>query len=379
MARTTDEATVEFTRTFDSFAALSAEFGIEPGDDTDEGSPVSGDETVPPEPPGDRPADADADWAGQADEPPLDPLQRLTALKATAATLAARRERDREDRLAAERERQEYDAILAEIARLDGEREEARRVREGFAAALAKPFGDPEWIYDEGLRDDYGRAIAEAAATEATLAAAIEERRREAGRLAERPGVARLLAAEREREEVLRAHEDAAEANRRRLAALASARAERDAGRFQEARRVLGAAANEFPDDPETRSLLHSIEVEEARVKDAEARSKAAEARRLQRVDAAAAKAVVESIDTVLLSADRMHEVTGVSVDVARHRDLANPRFVRGRVPNSFAIIAERRGEWIVDIAVGADPALRPGAVLDPRRAAAARPLRARK
>ena len=104
-----------------------------------------------------------------------------------------------------------------------------------------------------------------------------------------------------------------------------------------------------------------------------------AEARRLRRADPEGAAALIATIDTALLSADRMHEVAGVAVDIAKRRELVNPRFLRDGAPNSLAVIAEERGRWEVAVAVGQDPALRTGNVVPARLADAARPLHARK
>lgn len=374
MALAIQPAATGFTQTFTSFADLGAALGLNPDDPAER-------DTIPEHEDIDTALLAEEAATSQVPEPAdmlSDPLTRMAGVRATLAALAARRERDRDERASAERERQAYDALLAEIERLGCELAAALAVRAELEDALARPFGDPEWIYDVGLREDYARAAVSAADAERAIAALIEERRREAERLAAQPRLARLLAEQRRHEETLRAQEDAAEAHRRRSAALASARSERDAGRFQEARRALGAMVNEFPDDSEVRSLGLSIDLAEGRVKDAEARRNVAEARRLRRADPAAAKALIEAIDTALLSADRMHEVAGVAAVIARHRDLIAPRFVRGRAPNSFAIIVEREGAWVADIAVGRDPGLRPGATVPPALVARARPLHAR-
>lgn len=380
MTNTIERDTPRFTRTLTDLAALGAAFGLDPDEDAaaDPVEGVIGPVDAPPAAGGHPPCgDTNPDAVG--DGPAADPLGRLAAVKALGAALAARREHDREERAAAFRELAEYDGTLAAIRGLEADLGEARAARAGFEEALARPFDDPAWIYDQGLRDDYAAAVAEATATEAALAALIAERRREAERLAAAPGVARLLAARRRHEEAARAKENAAEANRRRSLALASAVSLRDAGSFEEARRVLGPVASRYPDDPETRSVALSIDLAEAAVKDAAAAAALVEARRLRRADPERAAALIAAIDTATLSADRMHEVAGVAVDIAKRRPLVNPRFLRGRAPNSLAIVAEERGRWEVAVAVGQDPALRAGNVVPPRLAATAPPLHARK
>lgn len=366
--------TATFTRTVNGFAELGLALGIEPSEDTDEHEPNS-EAAVAAMPLSEGATGPTGDDA----EPSPDPLARLAAVKTLGTALVARRERDREERAAALRELAAYDETLAEIGALQRELREAGTIRAGFEDALARPFDDPEWLYDQALRDDYAAAIAEATATEVALAALIEDRRRAAERLAATPVVARLLDERHRHEEAARAKENAAEANRQRSLAIASAVELRDAGSFEEARRVLGPVTSRFPDDPETRSIAHSIDLAEAAVKDAAATAALAEARRLRRAEPERAAALLASIDTALLSADRMHEVAGVAVDIAKRRELVNPRFLRGRAPNSLAVIAEERGQWEVAVAVGQDPALRAGNVVPTRLADAARPLHARK
>lgn len=381
MTGTAERAATKFTRTVSGFAELGAFFDIDPeANPPDEPAPTSSGDNGVTLTPGDASLDACFDVADQwatALEP--DPATRLAGLKALGAALDARRERDREERAAALRELADHDERLKTIGDCERDREEVRSTRVGFEAAIARPFGDPDWLYDEALRDDYSRALAEAVAVEAALTDQIAGLRREAEGLAAAPPLARLLAERRRQEEGARAKENAAEANRQRSLALASAVSLCDAGSFEEARRVLGPVASRFPDDPETRSIALSIDLAEAQVKDAAAAAALVEARRLRRSDPERAAALLAAIDTATLSADRMHEIAGVAVDIAKRRAPVNPRFLRGRVPNSLAIVAEERGQWEVVVAVGQDPALRSGNVVPARLATAAPPLHARK
>ncbi len=376
-----ERAATKFTRTVSGFAELGAIFDIDP-----EANPLD-DPTPAPTGDGDAaPAvgaafpdaclDAVDHWAG-ATEP--DPAARLAGLKALGAALDARRERDREERAAALRALADYDERLKTIGACERDREEVRATRADFEAALARPFGDPDWLYDEALRDDYSRALAEAIAVEAALTDKIAGLRREAEGLAAAPALARLLAERRRQQEDARAKENAAEANRQRSLALASAVQLRDAGSLLEARQVLGPVCDQFPNDQESRSVMDSIILRERTVKDTAAATTLAEARRLRRTDPDGAAALIALIDTATLSADRMHEIAGVAADIARHRELVNPRFLRGHTPNSLAIVAEQRGEWQVAIAVGQDPALKAGNIVAPQLATAARPLRRRR
>ena len=380
MTGTTDRGTGGFTHTLNGFGGLGAIFGLDPTSDVDACRPPSGSESeaLPAlDIPQSAPSDADAGAGEGAPEP--DPVSRLASVKAIEAALAARREQDRVERTTAFCELERYDAVLAGIQVLERELADARAVRAGLEDALARPFDDPEWIYDQELRDDYTRAVAEAAAAETAFAALIEDRRREAEQIAAQPTVARLLAERRRHEEAVRAQENAAEAYRQRSQAMASATSLRDAGSFEEARQVLGPVASRYPDDPEIHSLHSSIDRAERAVKDAQAAATLAEARRLRRSNPEGACALLAAIDTALLSADRMHEVAGVAADIARHRELVNPLFLRGRAPNSLAVIAEQRGQWEVAIAVGQDPLLQPGHVVPPHLAGAARPLHRRR
>lgn len=380
MMRTTDEGRAGFTQTVSGFAALGALFGIELPPDG-EGHQPQDDEPLAVAITEDTVA-ATLPLAGAVAEdaaPDPDPGGRLARVKALGAALAARREQDREGREAALRALADYDGLLAAIQALERDLVDAQAARAGFEDALARPFGDPDWVYDPTLRDDYAQAIAEATAAETAFGDHIAEKRREAERVAVEPTVARLLAERRSQEETARANENAAEANRQRSHALASAVSLRDAGSFQEARRVLGPLCDRFPNDSETRSTRESIDRAERAVKDAAAAATLAEARRLRRVDPAGATALIAAIDTALLSTDRMHEVAGIAADIARQRGLVNPRFLRSRTPNSLAIVAEERGRWEVAVAAGQDPTLRPGNVIPPQLASAAQPLHTRK
>ncbi len=381
MTAATSHPATKFTQTVNGFAELGAFFDIDPQANYLAESPptIAGDTNALPLG-GDSSLDDCLRVADRwADPPESDPAARLADLKALGVALDARRERDREDRAAALRELAAHDERLATISARERERDEVRAARAGFEAALAKPFGDPDWLYDEALRDDYSRALAEAIAVETTLIDQIAALRREAEDLAAAPVLARLLAERRRHEEVARAQEDAAEANRRRSRAIASAKQLRDAGSLEEARRALGSVISMFPDDPEARSVIDSIDRAERLVKDAEAGVTLAEARRLRRADPLGATDLLATIDTALLSADRMHELAGIAVDIARYRGLENPLFLRGRTPNSLAVIAEERGRWEVAVAVGQDPELRPGSVVPARLTSAARPVRRRR
>lgn len=381
MTATTSQPATKFTRTVSGFAELGALFDIDPETDGPAGYPPDATEYTAQVPQGGNCALDDCLSAADewADPPEPAPAARLAGLKALGAALDARREQDREGREAALRELAAHDERLATIGGRERERDEASAARAGFEAALARPFGDPDWLYDEALRDDYSRALAEAIAIEAALTDQIAALRCETEERAATPVLARLLAERRRHEEVARAQENAAEANRRRSRAIASAKELRDAGSFEEARRVLGPVTSRFPDDPEARSVIDSIDRAERLVKDAEAGETLAQARRLRRIDPLGATNLLATIDTALLSADRMHELAGVAVDIARYRELENPLFLRGRTPNSLAVVAEERGRWEVAVAVGQDPDLRPGSVISPQLASAARPVRRRR
>lgn len=380
MTRMTDRGTPRFAQTINGFAALGAAFGIEVAEGREE--PCSQDEGMAgdaPHEPTPTPSRGAADPGVKDTGTQDDPMSRLARVRTLGATLAGRCERDREDREAAFRELANYDSKLAEAQALERDLAEARTIHARFEEALAKPFDDPGWLYDRALRDDYARAVTEVATAETALTLLLEDKQREIERHAALPIVARLLDERRHHEERMRAHENAAEVERRRSQALASAASLRDAGAYQEARRAVGPIASGFPDDPEVHSLLQSIERAERAVKDAEVATMLAEARRLRRTDPERAGELIASLDTASLSAERMHEVAGVAAAIARGRNLANPRFLRGRVPNSLAIIAEERGQWAVAVAVGRDPALRTGNVVPPGLASAARPLHTRR
>ena len=257
MARTTGRDAPEFTRSLTSLVALGAEFGIAP--DADQGTEHPNAEVSPETSSLAATMHLDTvepDGVARGGGQPPDPAILLARVKSLGASLAARHERDRDERAGALRELAGYDAQLGEIRALEASLGDATAVRAGFEGLLATPFGDPAWIYDQTLRDDYAQAVAEARAAEAAFATLIADKRRGAERLAAQPQLARLLAERRRHEEGTRAKENAAEANRQRSLALASAVKLRDAGSLVEARRVLGPVCDKFPDDPEARSVL---------------------------------------------------------------------------------------------------------------------------
>jgi hypothetical protein len=372
MVHTTSRDTPRFTHTLSGLVALGEIFGLDPTTEAAD-QPLSG---LEPEPGATSSGVLGAAcFTSDTSAPPADPPSRLAALKALRQTLARRRERDREAQVAAFSELATYDALLAELQAQERTVTELQACRTELAEALAKPFGDPDWLYDPGLRQDYVSAIAEADETATALAQLIAEKQHAAKEAARQPVVARLLDERRRHKEALRAQENAAETKRQRSQALASAISLRDAGKFQEAIQALGPVTSRFPDDLEVHSLRESIDRAERAVKEAQALATLAEARRQHRRDPDGAAALVATIDTASLSADRMHEVAGVAAAIARRRNLANPHFLRSRTPNSLAIIAEARGQWTVAVAAGQDPALRVGCVVGAALAATARPL----
>ena len=330
-----------------------------------------------------------ADDAGHCPPPIADPgggagdatasLDALVAdLDAATAALAAVARQDRVAREAAEQEVAGYDALVAALRAAEAAHERAHQVRREAERLVATAFTDEA----RAAATDVARLATRA---ERAAAHAVEERRRDAERVAARPAVARLLAERRRQEEEAAQNEKAAAAARagRLSAAIASTRAALDAGSLEEARVLLGAAANEFPDNAEIASLQAMIAQRERAVKVAAAEEALWAARREHRHQPAEAVARLSALDVAGLPQPLAGQVFGewarACARLCHERGIAAPlRYAPD--PGRGAVLAPREaGEgYAVVSALGMDEHWRPGSVVGAGQARGARPLRSR-
>jgi hypothetical protein len=192
-----------------------------------------------------------------------------------------------------------------------------------------------------------------------------------------------MLAARRRQAEAEAEKAKAAEAERagRLSGALAQAREALEFGRYEEAKAVLGAAANEFPGNAEIASLLSNIAQRERIVKVDEAEDALWDARRAWRRDPAAAVARLEALDTGSLPEPLARQVFGAWAQacarLCHERGLAEPlRYAPD--PGRGAVIAREQpgSPYTVVSALGLGAGWRPGSPVAERQARRARPLR---
>ena len=298
----------------------------------------------------------------------------LAELEEASATLAAVVRRDQEARALALRDLEQYDAVVARRQEAEIARRRAQQVRLESEALVAAAFA-------EEARTAASRTAGIAARTEAAAAAQAEQCRKDAERLASQLDLERLLAERRRQEEAEKAKAAEAEAARRLSGALARAREALEAGRFEEAKGLLGSAGNEFPDSPEVVSLKNIIAQRELGVKLSAAEETLWAARREFRRDPAATLARLEAVDVEGLPDDLARQLFGewarACARVCREREIAEPlRYAPD--PGRGAVIARESpgGGYVVVSALGMGPAWQPGSVIGERQVRRARPLR---
>ena len=220
--------------------------------------------------------------------------------------LRARRARilgaDRERLAAAETIMREHGALREALGA-------ARAELAAIGAELADWRAELAQVFAEDLRDELAGVIADGTAVEAgcaTRLATLEER---AATLAAHPDLAGLLARQRREEGERRAQKSAADATRRRSAALAAIEGAIAADQFETARSRILASADEFPDDPAFPTLLERVDRRLAAVKRSAALDRVDRARRLLATDPAAALALLQghTLADVAREVERRH------------------------------------------------------------------------
>ena len=298
----------------------------------------------------------------------------LAELEQASATLATVARRDQETRALALRDLEQYDAVVAGQRQAEQALARARQVRYEAEALMERAFA-------EEARAAAGRVVEIATQAEAAAVQLAEQRRTEAERLAAQLDLERLLAERRREEEAEHAKAAEAERARRLSGALAQARAALEAGRFEEAKAVLGPVASENPDNAAVASLTEMVRRRELAVKISAAEDALWLARREERRDPAAAVARLEAVDVDGLPEELARHIFGewarACSRLCRERSLAEPlRYAPD--PGRGAVIArERPGEpYVVVSALGLGPAWQQGSAVGERQVRRARPLR---
>ena len=311
-----------------------------------------------------------------SDAPPTVPdlHDLLTELQSASATLATIARRDQEARDLALRDLERYDEIVARKREAERAHEQALQVRDQAAKLADGAFADQ-------ARTESQRVLAVASRAEQATAQVVERWREEAERLAAQLDLERLLEERRRQRELEKAKAAEAERARRLAGALAQARAALDAGRFEEARGLLGPVANQNPDNPEVSSLKTIIAHREMTVKADAVEEVLWEARRIYRRDPEAAVARLETLDVDGVPEPLARHVFGewarACSRLCRERSIAEPlRFAPE--PGRGAVLAkDDAGEgYHVVSSLGMGPSWQKGCVVSERQVRRARPLR---
>jgi hypothetical protein len=273
-------------------------------------------------------------------EPQVEPTgelaELLAQLQSAGATLATVIRRDQESKALALTELDRYEALLAQCAQAEAAAERAHRIAADAETIAANAFADE-------ARDAALQVARVAAEAESQAAQLLQATREEADQLAEHLDLDRL------RVERQRQNERAAEVERtRRLSdALRRARAALDAGRFEEAKAVLGPAGNENPDNADVASLLDSIAQGELTVKAEQTEDVLHQALFEFRQDAASALARLEALDVDGLPEPLARQVFGgwARVCAWRCRELGLEPLRFAPFPGRGAVIARESSE----------------------------------
>ncbi len=340
-----------------SFAELAKVLNL---DDLPEGPvPEAGDNTMPPA----TPETAVSDLAGL-----------LAELEEASATLTAIARRDQEARASALRDLEQHDALIARQQEAERVGQQARQVRLNAEALIGTAFA-------EEARAAATRTASLATSAEVAAVTLAERCKRDAEQLASQFDLERLLEERRREKEAEKAKAAEAERARRLSGALARAFAALEAGRFEEAKGLLGAVASEFPGSPEVSSLKQIITQRELDVKISAAEETLWAARREFRRDPATTVARLEALDVDGLPDDLARQLFGewarACARLCRERETVEPlRYAPD--PGRGAVIARESpgGSYVVVSALGMGPNWQPGSVVGERQARRARPLR---
>jgi len=307
-------------------------------------------------------------------DPPSDLAALLEELQRAGATLAAITRRDQEARTEALRDLERYEELVARQREAEGARTHAQQVRREAEVLSERAFADE-------ARKEATRIVAIAVQAEIAATDASNYWQGEVERLASQLDLERLLAERRRREETDKAKAAEAERARRLAGALARARGALEAGRFEEAKGLLGPAANENPVNPEITTLTTIMAQRELAVKVDAVEATLWEARREYRRDPAAAVAQLEALDVDGLPESLACQVFGewarACSRLCRERGIIEPlRYAPDPGPGVVITRESPDGAYTVLSALGMGPDWRAGMAVSERQVRRARPLR---
>ena len=319
-----------------------------------------------------EPRQPDRPEVNAADTPP-DLTTLLAELGAASVTLATIARQDQEARALALRDLEQYDALVELQRQADHAHAHAQEVRKDAEALAAAAFADETRVAAD-------RVVRLAAQAESLAARLAEEQRTAVTQLAARLDLQRLLAERRRQEEAAQARAAEAERARRLHEVLAGARAALAAGDLEEARTLLGPAANENPDNADIASLVTIIAQREFAVKASAAETALRTARRLFRHQPAEALTVLEELDVVNLPTPLARQIFGAWAQacarLCRERGLAAPLRYAPDPGRSAVLAADDAGRYTVLSALGMGYGWAAGAAVGDHVVRRARPLR---
>jgi hypothetical protein len=323
-----------------------------------------GGEDLAPDPAGEAPDPTD-------ELPPPDLAALLAELEAAGAELAGAARRDEETRAAALRDLAAHDALVAAQRAAEDARARAGDLRRRADTLAARAF-------DDAARGAADRIARQAARAEEAAGCLAEARRREAEALAAAHDLAPALAERARAQEAEKARAAAAERAGRLSGLLAAGRAALEASRLEEAGKLLGAAVNEFPGEPEVASLQQILHQREADVKTRAAEAALAFARREHRRDPQAAVERLSALDVDGLPDELGRQLLGAwlraCARLCRERGLADPLRYAPRLGRGVLLV--RDGDrYVVGSALGAGAAWPAGAPVGEAVLRRARPL----
>jgi len=309
--------------------------------------------------------------AGEAPSAELTDL--LAELQRAGASLATIARRDDEARRVALSELERYDALVSQQTEADAVGKHARLVRRQAHELADNAFEDEARQAAERIIQLAERAEAQAAQVAIAKHTEIEQ-------LGTSLDLERLLAVRKRLQEVEERRAAETERVRRLTAALAGARSALQSGRLEEAKLLLGPAANENPDNAEIASLQVTIAQRQLAVNTAAADEALWSARREYRRDPVTAVARLEALAVDGLDGELVKEL--VSVWLRACSRLCQERQFEDAVRCSAgfgkAFVAARQepsGPHVIVSALGMQPHCQAGAFPDGRLMTAAQPL----
>jgi len=306
--------------------------------------------------------------------PPSHLAALLEELQRAGATLTAIARRDEEARAEAFRDLERHDALLARLREAERARDQAKQVRREAEALGKQAFSDE-------ARKEATRIVSITVQAEVAATDAVVYWQEEVERLAAQLDLERLLAERCRREEVDKAKAAEAERARRLAGALARARSALEAGRFEEAKGLLGAVTSENPCNPEITTLKTIIAQRELTVRVDAVEEALWEARRLYRHDSAAAVAHLEALNLDGLPEPVARQVFGewarACSRLCQERGITEPLRYAPDLGRGAVITRESPdGPYIVVTALGMGPDWQTGSTVGERQVRRARPLR---